>query len=255
MSKHYFLKFNIFCSRSLMNNSRESPSCSCKSSGVMSPSIDPEIKELIQDQNKQLQILQKQVEQLLNYQTQLQRKNDNAKCHEATQTSFLDSPNTVSPREPTVTPPKRNGCSSTQRFTAQERTEFTLTFRDLQLETIMEQPPSPQPSIVVNMQDYPDSISERPENDSVSESCSTVMEHVQRLLAQANFTEKRSVLTEKSYENVQSHTKKGHGMGIENNPVRKVTMQRVQELGISFVTPGNIKYENVHLFVLLHVFL
>jgi len=60
--------------KSLMNNSRESPSCSCKSSGVMSPSIDPDIKELIQDQNKQLQILQKQVEQLLNYQAQLQKK-------------------------------------------------------------------------------------------------------------------------------------------------------------------------------------
>jgi len=103
----------------------------------------------------------------------------------------------------------------------------------------MEQPPSPQASIVVNMQEYPESISERPENDSVSESCSTVMEHVQRLLAQANFTEKRTVLTEKSYENVQSHTKQGPAMGT-NNPVRKVTMQRVQELGISFVTPGDI---------------
>jgi len=181
----------------------------------MSPS-DPEIRRLIQEQNQQLQLLRQQVEQLIGYQERLQTETE--KRHEATQTSFASTAGDQR------SPPR------------QERTEFTLTFRDLQLETIVEQPPSPQPSILVQMQDYPESLSERSSaaglvEDSVSGSCTSVMEQVQRLLAQVDANEKpRQALHDRSND-VSQH-----------NPAKKVTMQRLQELGISFVRPTTSIY-------------
>lgn len=122
----------------------------------------------------------------------------------------------------------------------QDRTEITLTFRDLQLETIVEQPPSPQPSFVVNMQDYQESVSE--EFDDSIDSCVNVMEHVQKLLAQANNKEVQRPLMEKPQEmlhvlNEVPERLLFNGSALPDNPVRKVTMQRVQELGISFINP------------------
>lgn len=221
--------------------------------------MDPEIKQLIQDQNRQLLLLRNQVEQLLSYQEQLNRKKETEeteKCHESTQTSIhrAQTPPSAGRSDPTHNPIKSKrtgsnpappqGAAFASRF-AQERTEFTLTFRDLHLETIVEQPPSPQQSIVVNMQEYPESISERSDDDSVTESCSSVMEHVQRLLAQqTNLTETRAVLAEKDYDNIhnnnqrrQQHQQQQPVVG--ENMVRKLTMQRVHELGISFVTPAS----------------
>lgn len=107
--------------------------------------------------------------------------------------------------------------------------EITLTFRDLQLETIVEQPPSPQPSFVVNMQDYQESVSEQ--DESVSESCVNVMDHVQKLLAQVNVVENKKLLVDKPVEKPSIHN------GISENHSRRVTMQRVKELGISFINP------------------
>lgn len=113
----------------------------------------------------------------------------------------------------------------------QDRTEITLTFRDLQLETIVEQPPSPQPSFVVNMQEYQESVSEKSDQSEI-DSCVNVMEHVQKLLAQANISEKRKVLLDKPpLDRVFNPN------SAIDNPIRKVTMQRVQELGISFINP------------------
>jgi len=185
--------------------------------GCTSPSIDPEIKELIQDQNKQLQLLRNQVEKLLQYQETLKDSEVKEISHESTQTSFGY--------------PKEEASNSNNRspLSRQERTELTLTFRDLQLETIMEQPLSPQPSFVVNMQEYQNSVSDKAE-DSLSDSCVSVMEHVQRLLAQTNISDKdRGILSD-----IRSEPRSVVG----ENPVRKVTMQRVQELGISFIKPA-----------------
>ena len=141
--------------------------------------------------------------------------------HESTQTSFGY--------------PKEEASNSNNRspLSRQERTELTLTFRDLQLETIMEQPLSPQPSFVVNMQEYQNSVSDKAE-ESLSDSCVSVMEHVQRLLAQTNISDKdRGILSD-----IRSEPRSVVG----ENPVRKVTMQRVQELGISFIKPAATKY-------------
>ncbi|KAI9565238.1 hypothetical protein GHT06_009021 [Daphnia sinensis] len=204
----------------------------------MSPSIDPEIKELIQDQNRQLDLLQKQVKQLLQYQERLQDQlGDKQRANGATQTSSyfdVQSPKCYPsarffPQSNSGSPPARQ---------QQDRTEITLTFRDLQLETIVEQPPSPQPSFVVNMQDYQESVSDQ--LDESTESCENVMEHVQKLLAQANITNGRKPLMEKALEvNVENRTPERHVFHdvLPENPTRKVTMQRVQELGISFINP------------------
>ncbi|KAK4021480.1 Uncharacterized protein APZ42_023065 [Daphnia magna] len=218
--------------------------CGCKTPPlnatgiVMSPSIDPEIKELIQDQNRQLNLLQKQVKQLLQYQERLQDQlGDKQRANGATQTSsYFDV------QSPKCHPSARffsqsNSGSPTARQ-QQDRTEITLTFRDLQLETIVEQPPSPQPSFVVNMQDYQESVSDQ--LDESTESCENVMEHVQKLLAQANISNGRKPLMEKAPEmNVENKTPERHVFHdmFPENPTRKVTMQRVQELGISFINP------------------
>jgi len=206
------------------NDSSGSP-CSCKSSGCNSPSIDPEIKQLIQDQNKQLQMLRNQVEKLIQYQETLKDNSETKeRSHESTQTSFgpITSPS----------PPQTNNCSPLSRPVPQDRTELTLTFRDLQLETIIEQPLSPQPSIVLNMQEYQNSVSDK-NDDSLTESCVSVMEHVQRLLAQANTPDNgKRIFSDKRTNNHQQHG------NVLENPVRKVTMQRVQELGISFIAPS-----------------
>merc|ERR550534_2524379 len=197
----------------LKNSARLSSSSSKGSSpcGCTSPSIDPEIKELIQDQNKQLQMLRNQVEKLIQYQETLKEIEVKETSHESTQTSFGYSKEVPNP-------------SNRSPLSRQERTELTLTFRDLQLETIMEQPLSPQPSFVVNMQEYQNSVSDKAE-ESLSDSCVSVMEHVQKLLAQANTAENsKRILSDRRSEPIYS---------VVENPVRKVTMQRVQELGIS----------------------
>ena len=78
--------------------------------------------------------------QLLQYQEKLQDKSEERNmAHESTQTSFLDHQNLKTNHRIL---PKLNHSPQPQ----EHLTEFTLTFRDLQLETIIEQPPSPQPS-------------------------------------------------------------------------------------------------------------
>jgi hypothetical protein len=103
----------------------------------------------------------------------------------------------------------------------------------------VEQPPSPQPSFVVNMQDYQESVSE--EYDESIDSCINVMEHVQKLLALTNKTEVLRPMVEKPQEmlHVFNEVPEMHiaSSVLPDNPVRKVTMQRVQELGISFINP------------------
>ncbi|EFX65732.1 hypothetical protein DAPPUDRAFT_116989 [Daphnia pulex] len=220
--------------------------CGCKTSpfnnsAITSPSVDPEIKELIQDQNRQLNLLQTQVKQLLHYQERLQDKlGEKERANGATQTSsyFDDESPNYNPSPVRVCPRSNNGSPSMRQ--PQDRTEITLTFRDLQLETIVEQPPSPQPSFVVNMQDYQESVSE--EFDDSIDSCVNVMEHVQKLLAQANTKEVQRPLMEKPREmlhvlNEVPERLLFNGSALPDNPVRKVTMQRVQELGISFINP------------------
>ena len=230
---------------------QNAPICGCKlppSSSitpVSSPSLNPEIKELIQDQNRQLGLLQKQVEQLLQYQEKLHdRLGAKEKANGSTQTSCFDgehfqdnsSPVRVFPHSSNASPPTRP---------PHDRAEITLTFRDLQLETIVEQPPSPQPSFVVNMHDYQESVSEEiDESDTCADSVVDVMEHVQKLLAQANLSESRKAVIptkEKSSDKIQFHSPLPDKLHVHNavfeNPVRKVTMQRVKELGISFINP------------------
>ena len=218
--------------------------CGCKSSpstSNSSPSVDPEIKELIQDQNRQLNLLQKQVEQLLHYQEKLQDKlGEKEKANGSTQTSYYDAQSPNPNPSPIRVFPRSNSGSPLMRQ-AQDRTEITLTFRDLQLETIVEQPPSPQPSFVVNMQEYQESVSEQ-SDESMTDSCGNVMEHVQKLLAQANIADSRKALMEKQPERIFAQNAViperplFHNAAPEN-PIRKVTMQRVQELGISFINP------------------
>lgn len=160
-------------------------------------------------------MLRNQVEKLIQYQETLKEIEVKETSHESTQTSFGYSKEVPNP-------------SNRSPLSRQERTELTLTFRDLQLETIMEQPLSPQPSFVVNMQEYQNSVSDKAE-ESLSDSCVSVMEHVQKLLAQANTAENsKRILSDRRSEPIYS---------VVENPVRKVTMQRVQELGISFITP------------------
>ena len=184
---------------------------------------------MIQDQNEQLQLLRKQVEQLLQYQEKLhERPEDKERVHESTQTSFF---NVEQPRFGILPKPTD---SSPARRAPQERTEMTLTFRDMQLETIMErsQNDSLQPSILVNMQEFQDSVCDKQtdETESVGTSCGTIMEQVQRLLAQADRPENNTLKKPFERNNPLQH--------VQDNPVRKVTMQRVQELGISFITPA-----------------
>ena len=222
------LKLIIICiSRSPYSSKNEGSPCGCTS-----PSMDPEIKELIQDQNKQLQMLRNQVERLIQYQETLKESETKEKSHESTQTSFgFPIEEASNPRSP---------------LSRQERTELTLTFRDLQLETIMEQPLSPQPSFVVNMQEYQNSISDKAD-DSLSDSCVTVMEQVQRLLAKANTVDNgKRILPDKKPEPL---------VGIGENPIRKVTMQRVQELGISFIKPTITKYWSYSGFIMIYCYI
>ncbi len=227
---------------------QQTPTCGCKSSPLnattnSSPSIDPEIKELIQDQNRQLSLLQKQVEQLLQYQEKLQDKlGEKEKANGSTQTSYFEAQSPNPNPSPVRVFPRSNSGSPLMRQ-AQDRTEITLTFRDLQLETIVEQPPSPQQSFVVNMQEYQESVSEQ-SDESMVDSCGNVMEHIQKLLAQANIVDSRRALMEKPPERfvVQNAIPERQGMLVvhnvaQENPIRKVTMQRVQELGISFINP------------------
>lgn len=211
--------------------------CACKSTlptsvspiMVASPTCDPEIREMIQDQNQQLQLLRKQVEQLLQYQEKLMHEKTEGKgrAHESTQTSLRS----MEPSNPQMLP-KLNSCSPLRRG-SQDRTEMTLTFRDLQLETIMErsQNESPDSSIYVNMQEFQDSMSDRQTDGSVANSCGTIMDQVHRLLAQADCSENKQVAKKNQQE-------KNIPIQVQENPVRKVTMQRVQELGISFITPA-----------------
>lgn len=209
----------------------------------MSPSIDPEIKELIQDQNRQLNLLQKQVKQLLQYQERLQDQlGDKQRANGATQTSsYFDVQSPKCHPSARFLPHSNSGSPSTRQ--SQDHTEITLTFRDLQLETIVEQPPSPQPSFVVNMQDYQESVSDQ--LDESTESIVNVMEHVQKLLAQANITDSRKPLMERSPESlyIENERAERHVFNdmLPENPIRKVTMQRVQELGISFINPFAMK--------------
>lgn len=203
-----------------------------------SPALDPEIKELMLNQSQQLHTLQKQVEQLLRYQEQLQDKSEEKdKLHESTQTSFCGNIFTNSPSHAEILP--NDKCHSPlRRPPHQDRTEITLTFRDLHMETIMEQTQnSPQPSFLVNMQEYQESVSEQTPNSSEASSCISVMEQVQRLLARANINGSgNEPLTESPKE------KPRISQNISDNPFRKVTVQRVQELGISFINPALMKY-------------
>lgn len=159
------------------------------------------------------------------------------KANGSTQTStYFEAQSPSSNPSPVRVFPRSNSTSPAMRQ-PQDRTEITLTFRDLQLETIVEQPPSPQPSFFVNMQEYQESVSEQPD-ESVTDSCVNVMDHVQKLLAQANIADNRKVLTEKPPERFLHNS-------VPDNPVRKVTMQRVQELGISFINPFAAKYYEI----------
>lgn len=221
--------FNSRPSREI-SSSPKTPTCACHSSpsnypSNASPSVDPALRELIYDQNKQLSLLQKQVEQLLQYQEKLHDKiGEKERANGSTQTSFFDAQSPSYSPTPVRVFPVSNNASPPMR-----QPEITLTFRDLQLETIVEQPPSPQPSFVVNMQDYQESVSEQ--DESVSESCVNVMDHVQKLLAQVNVVENKKLLVDKP-------TEKPFIMnGIPENHSRRVTMQRVKELGISFINP------------------
>jgi hypothetical protein len=240
MDFNYFENFNGICSWP----QKTSP-CNCKTSpsnnsDVTSPYVDPEIKELIRDQNKQLNLLQMQVKQLLHYQEKLQDKlGEKEIANGATQTSsyFIDGSPNCNPSPVRVFPCSSSSSPSIRQ--PHDRNEITLTFRDLQLETIVEQPPSPQPSFIVNMQDYQESVSE--EFDERIESCVNVMEHVQKLLALTNTTEVQRPLMEKPQEMYVSNGELPECHAVTNAPpdntVRKVTMQRVQELGISFINP------------------
>lgn len=226
------------------DSSAGSPSCECKSASnstgsntaLSSPSLDAEVKEMILDQNKQLQQLRKQVEQLLQYQEKLQgRIEEKEKSHEATQTSFFYSGDANCGNLQKQLPQTSNSCTPVKQST-QERGEFTLTFRDLQLETIMEQSQnSPQSSFLVNMQEYQD-FSEDQFRSGESPSCVTVLEQVHRLLAQANTSENNSpVPVETAQERYPNHN-------VLDNPVRRFTVQRIRELGVSFVSSTAAKY-------------
>lgn len=204
-----------------------------------SPTLDPEIRELMLNQSQQLHTLQKQVEQLLRYQEQLQDKSEEkGKLHESTQTSFCGNILTNSPSRAEILP--KDKCHSPlRRPPHQDRTEITLTFRDLHMETIMEQTQnSPQPSFLVNMQEYQESVSEQTPNSSEASSCISVMEQVQRLLAKANINGSGNEVE----PFIESPKEKPRiSQNISDNPFRKVTVQRVQELGISFINPALMK--------------
>lgn len=204
-----------------------------------SSSKDTELKKLIEDQNTQLKVLQQQVKQLLQYQERLQDKTeDKNMTHESTQTSFLDNQLLQTNNSPISRIPAKLNHKSIPICQPQEHmTEFTLTFRDLQLETILEQPPSPQQSFTVAMQEYQESISENSDNSTES---LNVMDHVQNLLAQANIASNKKFFSDKFKDRIQHAT-----ANFVENPVRKVTMQRVQELGVSFIAPNAVLTNNV----------
>jgi len=169
--------------------------------------------------------------QLLQYQERLQHiSEDKNMAHESTQTSFLDNEILQINNSPiSRMPAKLNHRSIPQIQPHEHLTEFTLTFRDLQLETILEQPPSPQQSFTVAMQEYQESIAE---NSDYSTESLNVMDHVQKLLTQANIASNKKLFSEKYKERIQHAP-----TNLLENPVRKVTMQRVQELGVSFIAP------------------
>jgi len=154
-------------------------------------------------------------------------------AHESTQTSFLDNQLLQTNNSPISRIPAKLNHKSIPFCQPQEHmTEFTLTFRDLQLETILEQPPSPQQSFTVAMQEYQESISENCDNSTES---LNVMDHVQNLLAQANIASNKKFFSDKFKDRIQHAT-----ANFVENPVRKVTMQRVQELGVSFIAPNAV---------------
>lgn len=151
--------------------------------------------------------------------------------HESTQTSILL--NQLPKNSPMARIPTKFNLKSIPICQPQEHmTEFTLTFRDLQLETILEQPPSPQESFTVAMHEYQESISENL-NDNTE--ALNVIDHVQKLLTQANIASNKKFFSEKFKDRIQHAA---HQANLVENPVRKVTMQRVQELGVSFIAPN-----------------
>ena len=81
------------------------------------------------------------------------------------------------------------------------------------------------------MQEYQDSISDDTDNSIQS---LNVIDHVQKLLTQANIANNTKLMQEKLKERVYFPA------SSTENPVRKVTMQRVQELGVSFIAPHNL---------------
>lgn len=190
---------------------------------------DVELKKLIENQNVQLQMLHKQVEKLLEYQELLQ----NAKCekltvNESTQTSLL-SKDRVSSKSMVANFNQSNECLPNQQ-TISDKSEITLGFQDLRLETIVEQPPSPPCSVIVNMQDFPESMSEQ-FFLAKSDDSRDIMDQVQKLLAEVNGAKQPSIAqtnSHQTYKGIPSHE-------LESS-FKKVTIKQMHDVGISLNT-------------------
>lgn len=197
-------------------------------------SNDVELKKMIESQNMQLQMLHKQVEKLLEYQEKLHNKSKNERPvvnESSTQTSLVTrDPGSSSPGEAKFLQPSE---SLINQQTMSDKSELTLGFQDLRLETIVEQPPSPPCSVVVNMQEYPESISEQfylTDNDNSHD----IMEQVQKLLARANGSSNNDLILPRS---TNQQTFKGIATSHElETSLKKITIKQVHDVGISFNT-------------------
>lgn len=232
-----FKHLTFFCSRILRDLQNFDPRLSRLNQSHQSN--DLELKKLIENQNAQLQLLHKQVEKLLEYQELIHSaRSEKCTANEATQTSLLNKEPVNFKKQET------NSINVNNQTAVSDKSELTLGFQDLRLETIVEQPPSPPCSVVVNMQDYPESISEQfciTKNDDSHD----IMEQVQKLLAEAN----GSSNNEPNILKTNNHpTFKGISSSHElETSMKRITIKQVHDVGISFNATSLNRYKEVQI--------